>query len=69
MSQCYVAIELEVAGAVDLAHPAGADEREDLVGPEAAARGRRIGEYLNSGRPMQRPANAANAQREAKEIA
>ena len=33
----HVAAEPRVARAVDLAHPAGANEREDIVGAEASA--------------------------------
>ena len=33
-----VAIQLRVARAIDLAHPAGAERRQDLVGAEPRAR-------------------------------
>ena len=35
----HLAIELRVARAVDLAHPPGAERREDLVGPEPCSGG------------------------------
>jgi hypothetical protein len=38
-----VAVELRVAGAVDLAHPAGAERREDFVGPETGPGSQRHG--------------------------
>src|SRR3990172_13257628 len=55
----HVAAELRVGGAVDLAHPAGADRGGDAVVGEAAAdhEGRRI-QAPRTSSPKERPARA-----------